>query len=57
MNAKINNFLNRKLKTMVIEIDITKTDKSFKDLLITLLNIEDIKLSEDNLEIKDIYFK
>ena len=57
MNAKINKFLNRKLKTMVIEIDITKTNKSFKDLLITLLNIEDIKLSEDNLEIKDIYFK
>lgn len=57
MNTKINNLLNRKLKTMVIEIDITKTDKSFKDLLITLLDIEDIKLSEDNLEIKDIYFK
>lgn len=50
-------FENKKLDTMVIEIDITKTDKNFKQLLDIIQQLENAELSDNDLEVKDIYFK
>lgn len=45
------------LKTMVIEIDITKCEKSFKKIMDLIQELENQELADNNLEIKDIYFK
>lgn len=57
MENKYKVFENKKLETMVIEIDITKCDKSFKQILDMIQQLENAELSDNNLEVKDIYFK
>ena len=57
MKEKYKIFENGKLTTMVIEIDITKTDKNFKQLLQLIQQLECVELSDNDLEVKDIYFK
>ena len=57
MKEKYKIFENGKLTTMVIEIDITKTDKNFKQLLDLIQQFECVELSDNDLEVKDIYFK
>lgn len=50
-------FENKYLTTMVLEIDITKCEKTFKQLLNLIQKLENVELSDNDLEIKDIYFK
>ena len=50
-------FENGKLTTMVVEIDITKCDKNFRQLLDLIQQLENVELSDNDLEVKDIYFK
>ena len=57
MKAKYKIFENKKLTTMVVEIDITKCDKNFRQLLNLIQQLENIELSDNDLEVKDIYFK
>lgn len=57
MKNKYKIFENKKLETMVVEIDITKCDKSFKQILNMIQQLENAELSDNNLEVKDIYFK
>ena len=57
MKEKYKIFENKKLETMVVEIDITKTDLSFKKLLQLVSALEQAELSDNDLEVKDIYFK
>ena len=47
----------KKLTTMVLEIDITKCEKSFKEILKLIQALEKQELSGNDLEIKDVYFK
>ena len=47
----------KKLTTMVLEIDITKCEKSFKEIMNLIQALENQELSNNDLEIKDIYFK
>lgn len=54
---KYENFINKPLSTMVIEIDLTKTEKNFGELLDLIQQLECAELSDNNLEVKDIYFK
>ena len=54
---KTNKYENRKLTTMVVEIDITKCDKNFRQLLDLIQQLENVELSDNDLEVKDIYFK
>lgn len=57
MNNKYKKFLNKKLTTMILEIDITKCEKSFEEILKLISALENQELSENDLEVKDIYFK
>jgi hypothetical protein len=57
MKNKYKIFENKKLETMVIEIDITKCDKSFRQILNLIQQLENAELSDNDLEVKDIYFK
>lgn len=57
MEKKYKDFLENKLTTMVIELDITKTELSFKKLLKLISALEQCELSDNDLEVKDIYFK
>ena len=57
MKEKYTEFLDKKLKTMVVEIDITKTELNFKKLLKLISSLEQVELSDNDLEVKDIYFK
>ena len=50
-------FENKHLTTMILEIDITKCEKTFKQLLNLIQKLENVELSDNDLEIKDIYFK
>lgn len=50
-------YLDRKLETMVIEIDITKCEKSFKEIMNLIQALENQELADNDLEVKDIYFK
>ena len=50
-------YLDRKLETMVIEIDITKCEKSFNEIMDLIQALENQELADNDLEIKDIYFK
>jgi hypothetical protein len=47
----------KKLTTMVLEIDITKCEKSFKEIMKLIQALENQELSDNDLEVKDIYFK
>ena len=57
MKKKYKIFENKHLTTMVLEIDITKCEKTFKQLLNLIQQLENVELSDNDLEIKDIYFK
>ena len=57
MKDKYKDFENKKLETMVIEIDITKCEKSFREILKMISALEQQELSDNDLEVKDIYFK
>lgn len=57
MEEKYKIFQNKKLETMVVEIDITKTEDTFRELLYLIQKIEEEKLIKEKLEVKDIYFK
>lgn len=50
-------FGNKHLSTMTIEIDITKSEQSFKQILLLIQKLEEKELLKNDLEIKDIYFK
>ena len=54
---KYEDFVNKSLSTMVVEIDITKCEKSFRQILDLIQQLECAELSDNDLEIKDIYFK
>lgn len=55
--TKIEDFENKKITTMVLEIDITKSDKTFRELYKIISALEQQELSDINLEVKDVYFK
>lgn len=57
MKKKYKIFENKHLTTMILEIDITKCEKTFKQLLNLIQQLENVELSDNDLEIKDIYFK
>ena len=57
MKEKYKIFQNKKLETMVVEIDITKTEDTFRELLQLIQEIEEEKLLKEKLEVNDIYFK
>ena len=42
---------------MIIEIDITKCEKTFRQIMNLFQKLEKEQLKNKNLEIKDIYFK
>ena len=50
-------YLNKKLTTMIIELDLTKCEKSFKQIIDMIQQLENTELADNNLEVKDIYFK
>ena len=52
-----NKYENSKSTTMVVEIDITKCDKNFRQLLDLIQQLENVEPSDNDLEVKDIYFK
>lgn len=57
MKNKYKIFEDKKLETMVIELDITKCEKTFRQLLNMVASLEQQELSDNDLEVKDIYFK
>ena len=57
LNDKYKVFENGKLSTMVVEIDITKCEKSFRQILDLIQQLECAELSDNDLEVKDVYFK
>lgn len=57
MKEKYKIFQNKKLETMVVEIDITKTEDTFRELLYLIQEIEEEELLKEKLEVKEIYFK
>lgn len=46
-----------KLTTMILEIDITKCEKSIKEIMKLISALEQQELSDNDLKVKDIYFK
>jgi hypothetical protein len=59
-NIRVNKykiFENKKLDTMIVELDITKTNLNFRELLKLISSLEQVELSDNDLEVKDIYFK
>ena len=46
-----------KLTTMVLEIDITKCGKSIKEIMKLISSLEQQELSDNDLKVKNIYFK
>ena len=48
---------NKKLTTMVLEIDITKCNKSIREIMKLIQALEGQELTDNDLEVKDIYFK
>lgn len=57
MKEKYKDFENKKLTTMVLEIDITKCEKSFREIMKLISSLEQQELSDNDLEVKDIYWK
>ena len=57
MKEKYKNFEKKYLTTMVIEIDITKCEKSFREIMKLIQELENQKLNNNDLEVKDIYWK
>ena len=46
-----------KLETMIIEIDITKCNKTMEEIFKKINELEKEDLSKINLDVKDVYFK
>ena len=57
MNKKYKDFEKKHLTTMVVEIDITKCEKNFREIMKLISALEQQELSDNDLEVKDIYFK
>lgn len=57
MEKKYENFVNKSLSTMVVEIDLTKCEKSFRQILDLIQQLECAELNDNDLEVKDVYFK
>jgi len=57
MNKKYKDFEKKHLTTMVVEIDITKCEKNFREIMKLISVLEQQELSDNDLEVKDIYFK
>lgn len=57
MNKKYKIFENKKLETMVIEIDITKCEYNFREVMKFIEKLEEKELNKKDLEVKDIFFK
>lgn len=57
MDKKYKEFERKNLTTMVLEIDITKCGKSFREIMKLISALEQKELSDNDLEVKDIYFK
>ena len=57
MDKKYKEFEKKKLNTMIIEIDISKCEKSFREIMKLISALEQQELSDNDLEVKDIYFK
>ena len=57
MEEKYKNMIDKTLTTMIIEIDITKCKKSFNQIMKMISALEQQELTDNDLEIKDIYFK
>ena len=57
MKNKFKIFENKKLDTMIIEIDITKCENNFREILKFIEQLEEKELIKKDLEIKDLYFK
>ena len=57
MEEKYKKFERKHLTTMVLEIDITKCQKSLRDIIKMISALEQKELSDNDLEVKDIYFK
>lgn len=57
MDKKYRQFMNKGLTTLVLEIDITKTDKNFREIMKIVSALEQQELSDNDLEIKDLYWK
>lgn len=57
MNKKYKDFEKKYLTTMVVEIDITKCKKNFREIMKLISVLEQQELSDNDLEVKDIYFK
>lgn len=57
MNKKYKDFEKKCLTKMVLEIDITKCEKSFREIMKLISELEQNKLLNNNLEVKDIYWK
>lgn len=57
MDKKYKDFEKKHLTTMVLEIDITKCEKSFREIMKLISELEKQKLVNNDLEIKDIYWK
>ena len=57
MKNKYKIFDKKTLDTMIIELDITKCERSFKEILLLIQKIEEKELNKKDLEVKDIYFK
>ena len=56
-DKKYKEFENKKLTTLVVEIDITKTDMSFRQITDMISSLEQQELTDNDLEVKDIYWK
>lgn len=54
---KLEKMLDKKLSTLVLEIDVSKTDLSVRKILNIISQLEQQELSDNDLEIKDLYFK
>lgn len=57
MNKKYKDFEKKYLTTMVVEIDITKCEKNFREIMKLISVLEQQELSDNDLEVKGIYFK
>lgn len=57
MEEKYKKFERKYLTTMILEIDITKCQKSLRDIIKMISALEQKELSDNDLEVKDIYFK
>lgn len=49
--------LDKKLTTLIVEIDITKTNKTMQQIVDMFQQLENGELTNNDLTIKDLYFK